>query len=143
MYNEKVLNSVQTWFPGFSAMCHYTKFGMASAAAGQQGNIAAFSINQVYGTSLYIRNLQAFKGGKNSYSVKVETAQDRQTALDSARAILITQEAEMKEFLAYPCKEFAQEKNGRLRLSWACQFVTYAVPSYMHVTAVRLERFFS
>jgi hypothetical protein len=109
-----------------------------AAAAGQQENIAAFSINQVYGTSLYIRNLQAFKGGKNSYSVKVETAQDRQTALDSARAILTTQEAEMKEFLAYPCKEFAQEKNGRLGLSWACQFVTYAVPSYMHVTAVRL-----
>jgi hypothetical protein len=44
----------------------------------------------------------------------------------------------MKEFLAYPCKETAQEKNGRLGLSWACQFVTYAVPSYMHVTAVRL-----
>src|SRR5260221_14724207 len=89
-----------------------------AAAAGQQVNIAAFSINQVYGTSLYIRNLQAFKGGKNSYSVKVETAQDRQTALDSARAILTTQEAEMKEFLGYPCKETAQEKNGRLELSW-------------------------
>jgi len=30
MYNEKVLNSVQTWLPDFSAMYHYTKFGMAS-----------------------------------------------------------------------------------------------------------------
>ncbi len=30
MYNEKVLNSVQTWLPGFSAMYYYTKFGMAS-----------------------------------------------------------------------------------------------------------------
>jgi hypothetical protein len=30
MYNEKVLNSVQTWLPGFSAICHYTKFDMAS-----------------------------------------------------------------------------------------------------------------
>src|SRR5260370_31206160 len=34
MYNEKVLNSVQTWLPGFSAMYHYTKFGMASFIAG-------------------------------------------------------------------------------------------------------------
>ncbi len=32
MYNEKVLNSVQTWLPGFSAMYHYTTFDMASAA---------------------------------------------------------------------------------------------------------------
>ncbi len=31
MYNEKALNPVQTWLPDFSAMCHYTKFGMASA----------------------------------------------------------------------------------------------------------------
>jgi len=30
MYNEKVLNSIQIWLPGFSAMCHYTKFGIVS-----------------------------------------------------------------------------------------------------------------
>src|SRR5437588_6914147 len=30
VYNEKVLNSVQIWSRSFSAMCHYTKFGMAS-----------------------------------------------------------------------------------------------------------------
>jgi adenine-specific DNA-methyltransferase len=30
VYNEKVLNSVQPWPRSFSAMCHYTKFGMAS-----------------------------------------------------------------------------------------------------------------
>src|SRR5260370_19683129 len=29
-YNEKALNPVQTWLPDFSAMCHYTKFGMVS-----------------------------------------------------------------------------------------------------------------
>ena len=28
--HDKVLNSVQTWHPGFSALFHYTKFGMAS-----------------------------------------------------------------------------------------------------------------
>jgi len=29
-YNEKALNPVQTWLLDFSAMCHYTKFGMVS-----------------------------------------------------------------------------------------------------------------
>jgi len=30
MYNEKALNPVQTWLSDFSAMCHYTKFGLVS-----------------------------------------------------------------------------------------------------------------
>jgi len=30
MCSEKTLNTVQTWLPGFSAMQHYTTFGMAS-----------------------------------------------------------------------------------------------------------------
>jgi len=30
MYNDKILNSVQIWLLGFSAMYHNTKFGMAS-----------------------------------------------------------------------------------------------------------------
>jgi hypothetical protein len=35
MYNEKALNPVQTWLPDFSAMCHCTKFGMASLLKGK------------------------------------------------------------------------------------------------------------
>ena len=31
MCNEKALNPLQTWLPGFSAMYHYTKLGMASS----------------------------------------------------------------------------------------------------------------
>ncbi len=30
LYCEKVLKSVQTWLPGFSAMGHYTTFAIAS-----------------------------------------------------------------------------------------------------------------
>jgi hypothetical protein len=30
MCSEKALNPVQTWLPGFPAMRHYTKIGMAS-----------------------------------------------------------------------------------------------------------------
>jgi len=32
-YNKKVLNSVQSWPRSFSALCHYTQFGMASISA--------------------------------------------------------------------------------------------------------------
>ena len=32
VYNEKVLNSVQTGLPDFSAMYHYTKYDMASGS---------------------------------------------------------------------------------------------------------------
>ena len=88
--------------------------------------------------SLYIRNLKPFTGGKNSYFVKVETAQDKQTATDSARGILATQQAEIREFLAYPCKETTQEKNAILGLLWSCQYVTYSIPSYMKATHVKL-----
>ena len=118
-------------------------YGIASVSAhavsaGTQGNIVSYAISEVYGTSLYIRNLHAFHGGKNSYWVPVATAQDRQTAFDTARAILSTQEAKILAFLAYPCNETTQEKHGMLGLSWACQFVTYSVPSYMKVAAIRL-----
>jgi hypothetical protein len=33
MHNKKVLNLVQAWLPSFSAMYHYTKFGIASVIA--------------------------------------------------------------------------------------------------------------
>jgi hypothetical protein len=119
-------------------------YGVATVPAqavvsGVQGNIPAFSINVVYGTSLYIRNLQPFTGGQNTRTVIFITSQDRQTALDSARALLTTQQAKLSAVLAYPCKESSQEKNSRLRLSWYCQYVSYRIPAYMNVTRVRLS----
>ncbi len=118
-------------------------FGIATISAhavvaGTQGNIRAYDINAIYGSALYIRNPQAFTGGRNSYSVKVETPQDKQTATDSARAILAAQEAKTRDFLAFPCNESSQEKNGVLGLSWTCQYVIYSVPSYMKVTHIKL-----
>ncbi len=118
-------------------------FGMATVTAhtevaGTQGNIQAYDINAIYGSALYIRNPQAFIGGRNSYSVKVETPQDKQTAIDSARTILAVQKAKIRDFLAFPCNESSQEKNGILGLSWTCQYVTYSVPSYMRITHIKL-----
>lgn len=105
---------------------------------GKGGNFATFTINQVEGSSVYIRNLSPFVGGRDSHSIKVETPHDRQTALDSARAILAAQITQIKTFLAFPCNESSQEKNGLLWLSWTCQYVTYSIPSYMHVVHIKL-----
>lgn len=118
-------------------------YGVATVSAkavvsGTQGNIPTLSINAVYGTSLYIRNLSAFTGGKDAYSVKVVTPHDIQTATDSAKISLTAQIAQIKAFLAYPCKESSQVKNRAVGLSWECQYVSYSVPSYMKVTHVRL-----
>jgi len=30
MYDEETLNPVQSWLPGFTGTCRYTRFGMAS-----------------------------------------------------------------------------------------------------------------
>ena len=68
-------------------------FGYATVPAhallrGKYGNITAYAIIQVEGTSIYIRNLKPFTGGKDAYSVKVISSQDRQSALLKARSKL-------------------------------------------------------
>lgn len=105
---------------------------------GAQGNIPSYAINQVYGASLYIRNIQAFHGGENAYSIKVVTTQDKQTAIDTARSFLASQEAHRQAILAKPCYESSHIKNLILRLSWTCQYFTFPVPSNMRVTHVQL-----
>ena len=50
-------------------------YGYATVSAhallsGKAGNIPAYTINQVEGSSVFIRNLTAFHGGRDSYSVK-------------------------------------------------------------------------
>lgn len=102
--------------------------------AGEQGNIPAFAINQVYGASLYIRNLTAFLSGKDAYSIKVVTPQDRQTAINTVRASLTAQFARRHAILAKPCYESSQVKSTVVQLFWTCQYVTYTVSPSMHVT---------
>lgn len=109
-----------------------------AVVAGKAGNIQTLAINAVYGMALYVRNLSAFTGGKDAYSVSVQLPQDRQTALTTARALVVSQKASIQAMLASPCKEIASASEKVLRLSWGCQFVTYHVPSHMHVTAVQL-----
>jgi hypothetical protein len=97
-------------------------------------NLSTLAINQVIGTSLYVRNLTAFTGGRPAYTVKVITPQDRQTALIGARSILALQISG----LHYPCKEVYLSAPKQITMMWRCQFAVYHIPSYMHVLGAKL-----
>ncbi len=104
--------------------------GVATVSAhalvsGLQGNLRAFAIDQVYGTSLYIRNLRSFTGGQEAYTVAFITFQDRQIALSQARATLAQQT--IARLLLHPCVE-SVTGTTRLHISWTCQFVRYDLP---------------
>ena len=69
--------------------------------SGKSGNIPALAIDQVLGSSVYVRNLAAFTGGRDAYSVKFVTAQDTQRAVSTARHLLAAEAIG----LHYPCLE--------------------------------------
>jgi hypothetical protein len=111
-------------------------YGYATVAAhalvsGKSGNIPTLAINQVIGSSVFIRNLSAFSGGRDSYSVKYATAQDKQVAMTKAREAL----THMIAGLHYPCSESI---SSAVRVSWRCQMLTYHIPAFYHVTGVSL-----
>lgn len=115
-------------------------YGYATVAAhaltsGKGGNIAAYMINQVEGSSVYIRNLSAFSGGKDGYSVSYATVQDKQTAVVAARNLLV---ASTNNGFHYPCTESYLSGAMQITTTWRCQFVMYHVPSYMHVVSAEL-----
>lgn len=93
-------------------------------------NLPKLAVDQVIGTSLYIRNLQSFTGGHPAYSVRFATAQDKTNALQHARTVLTGEITG----LHFPCHETITAI-----LTWRCQFVTYSVSSYMQVTSVQLQ----
>jgi hypothetical protein len=109
-------------------------FGRATVAAhlATPGtNLPTLAVNQVFGTSLYIRNLQPFTGGRPAYSVTFVTSQDKLIALLHARATLMNKSSG----LHFPCSETIQ---GAYTVAWRCQFITYRLPVWYHVTSVRL-----
>ena len=112
-------------------------YGIATVSAhalvsGRSGNIPALAVDTVEGSSVYVRNLAAFRGGRDAYSVKVVTPQDIQTALISARNALTI----LSTGLHYPCSETI---TGAVQVTWQCQFLTYHIPAYMHVTSVTIQ----
>jgi hypothetical protein len=116
-------------------------FGMSTVSAHllTSGiNMSTLSINEVIGSSLFIRNLSAFTGGHPAYSVTIQLPKDRQTAISLARSLVASQKAQVLAFLAKPCEETALILQALIRLSWGCQYAVYKVPSYMRVTAAHL-----
>ncbi len=129
---------VQTEQSVFIPAGNATGYGVAivpakALTAGKGGNIATLAINAVYG-ALYVRNLTAFVGGRDAYSVKFVTSQNRQIALNHARQMIAVQ----INGLHYPCRELYLQNALQITVTWDCQFLTYHVPSYMHVTGVRI-----
>lgn len=112
-------------------------YGQAAVSAhaltsGHAGNLAPLAINAVIGSSVYVRNLSAFQGGRDAYAVKYVTDQDRHKAIAQARHLLTG----TVTGLHYPCVEAV---TGSVTLTWRCQFVTYSLPSSMHVVSVQLQ----
>ena len=115
--------------PGSADGYGYATVPAHALVSGKQGNLPPLAINVVEGSSLYIRNLSAFQGGRDAYSIKVTTPQDRQTALLQAHRILWRRSSG----LHYPCSETL---SGAVIVTWRCQFVSYHLPPSIHVTAV-------
>jgi len=122
--------------PGSANGYGYATVQAHALISGKQGNIPLLAINSVVGSSLYIRNLSAFTGGHDAYSVKFATTQDRQTALLQARGILLSKSSGLR----YPCREYVNHANSYVNIyvTWRCYYVTYSIPSYMHVSSVQL-----
>ena len=102
-------------------------------------NMSTLSINEVIGSSLFIRNLSPFTGGYPAYSVTIQLPKDLETAINTAKAFVAAREFQIQAFLARPCDETTFVLKALIRLSLGCQFAVYKVPSYMHVTAATLS----
>jgi hypothetical protein len=102
-----------------------------SVVSGRVGNIPAYAIDRVEGSSIFIRNLSPFTGGRDAYSITFATQQDKQTTLEKARKVLLSHT--LTGILARPCRE---KITGNLTVSWQCQFITFHVPSFMRVTRI-------
>lgn len=116
-----------------------TGYGWAQVSAhalmaGKNGNLSAYIINSVIGTSVYVRNLSAFRGGRDAYSIKYATAQDKQAAQITARNLL----AITSVGLHYPCAESHIGDSTKMVVTWHCQFITYRLPSFLHVTGIKI-----
>ncbi len=123
---EVVTNS-DVFVPAGSASGYgYATVSAHALMSGKQGNISAYAINTVEGTSIYIRNLKDFTGGMDSYSVTVVTAQDTQKAIEKARNLLI--QHTLTGLLENPCKEIIRVSVTSVAMRWRCQFVTYETP---------------
>lgn len=129
----EVVTDTAVWVPAGSA-AGYGRATVSAYVLPSGINLAPLAVNQVFGTSLFVRNLSAFTGGRKASTVTFRTPQDRLRAIAQARQALVLHT--LSGLLLRPCSEMM---TGDLTLTWQCQFVTYRVPSYMSVIGVRLD----
>ena len=108
----------------------YTTVSAHALVHGTSGNIPALAIDTVEGSSVYVRNLTSFYDGRAAYSVTYVTAQDIQRAVSTAHHLLAAEAFG----LHYPCLETLR---GTV-VTWRCQFLTYHLPTFMHITGVTI-----
>jgi hypothetical protein len=122
----EVVTDTAVFVPAGSASGYGVAHVLAhTARAGAAENIAKLDIDTVEGSSIYIRNLQPFTGGADSYSDRFITSQDRQNAISQARTILLPQT--FSGLLQSLCKETVTGRE-KLSVTWICQFVRYDIP---------------
>lgn len=95
--------------------------------AGSNGNIQANAIQSTYGSAIKIKNLAAFSGGQNAYTVTYATNQDKQNALDTARQQVTA--SQPIGLLAQPCTDAIKQTEKSVSVTRACTFVTYQAPN--------------
>lgn len=133
----EVVTDAAAFVPAGSAAGYGVAYVSAHAAmSGKSGNIPTLDIDTVEGSSIYIRNLQCFTGGAESYRVKFITAQDRHNALSQARVTLLRQT--LSGLLYSPCLEHVAGTTS-LHVAWTCQFFTFAIPSFSYVRVLHVQ----
>jgi hypothetical protein len=119
-------------------------FGRAIAAAhavqpGAAGNIAALSVDVTEGTSLYLKNLTAFSGGRDARTERYATRADTDNALAAARSKAKQEIAATHHGVLVKCTETVQLETTRATVSWACQYATYNVPAGVQVLSASVQ----
>jgi hypothetical protein len=132
---QNVATNRAVYVPAGSANGYgYATVSAHTLISGHGSNLSPYSINSVVGSSVFVRNLSAFSGGEDAYSVKFITSNDRYVALSKVRNMLTSKIMG----LHYPCAEDHIADAHKMIVTWHCLFVRYSVSSYMHVTGVRL-----
>jgi len=135
----EVKTDVSVYAPPGSA----TGYGVAYVSAhafigGRKGNIATLDVNAVEGSSLYIRNLRPFTGGKDAYTEKYITPQDKQAALAIGIASLQGQANRIKAILTSTSLKSVYS-GTTLRLILLCRFLAIPVLPGFRITSIRIE----
>jgi hypothetical protein len=132
---QGVATDSAVYVPGGNANGYgWAQVSTHAVIGGHGGNLPPYVINSVIGSSVYIRNLSAFSGGRDGYLVKVITAQDRGVAIEKARYSLLS----MSMGLHYPCVEAVRVSKAVIGMSWHCQMLTYHIAAFYHVTGFRI-----